>query len=218
MNQLRKVVGYGAGVVSLLSLVMVLSGCQSPTFDDEAVKGVTTKGSTNSAGTNAPSPHDRVELFRIGDAVIITYAGMEPPIPMHQDIVKDDGTISPPEIRSVVAAGKTASEVQAELLKEYRKIYRNPSVTVVPAQRFYYVLGDVMHPGPQQYLGETDVIKAIAAAGGLTEFAKKGDVQITHTASKKVLHIDYKKALQGDPKHRLPIYPGDTIFVPRSAF
>jgi polysaccharide export outer membrane protein len=137
---------------------------------------------------------------------------------MHQDIVKDDGTISPPEIRSVVAAGKTASEVQAELLKEYRKIYRNPSVTVVPAQRFYYVLGDVMHPGPQQYLGETDVIKAIAAAGGLTEFAKKGDVQITHTASKKVLHIDYKKALQGDPKHRLPIYPGDTIFVPRSAF
>jgi polysaccharide export outer membrane protein len=195
---------------------MALSGCQSPTFDDDAVKGIAPKGSTNSAGTNLPARLDRVELFRVGDTVIITYAGMDPVIPMHQDIIKDDGTISPPEIRAVVAAGKTASEVQAELLKEYKKIYTKPSVTVVPAQRFYYVLGDVMHPGPQQYLGETDVIKAIAAAGGLTEYAKKGDIQITRAGSKKVIHIDYKKALQSDPKHRLPIYPGDSIFVDRT--
>jgi polysaccharide export outer membrane protein len=202
-------------MVALLSLVIGLSGCQTPEFDEGLAP--VPKGATNAHGTKVTGAvTNRDDVFRTGDTIIITYAGMDPVIPMHQEIIKDDGTITPPEIRSVVAVGRTASEVQAELLTEYKKIYRNPTVTVQPAVRFYHVLGDVNHPGAQQYLGETDMIKAIASAGGLTEFAKKGDIQLRRTGSRKVYHIDYKQALLGNPKHNLPVYPGDTIFVPRS--
>lgn len=219
MNQLRKVCGYGAGVFAILSLVMGLAGCQSSHEFIEDLPGLPhPKGATNAPGGNPTGAGGGV--FHVGDAVIITFSGMEPPIPMHQEIIKENGTITPPELggKSIVAAGKSSTQLQEELLVEYQKIYRRPVINVNPAPRFYYVTGDVLHSGAQQYLGETTLVQAIAAASGLTEFAKKSDIQITRAGTRKVIHVNYRRALEGDAKHNVRIQPGDTIFVPRSAF
>jgi len=52
----------------------------------------------------------------------------------HHEAIKEDGTITPPFIGSIVAAGKTPGDVQRELQDKYDKIYRNMTVTIIPGR------------------------------------------------------------------------------------
>src|SRR5207247_2038666 len=107
-----------------------------------------------------------------------------------------------------------------ELQAEYLKKFQHPTVTVQPAIRYYTVAGEVLKQGPQMLLNETstDIVISIAAAGGFNEFANRKNIQITRSCTRKIIHVDYRKAVKGDPKHDVIIYPGDRIFVPRTIF
>jgi protein involved in polysaccharide export with SLBB domain len=59
------------------------------------------------------------------------------------------------------------------------------------------------------------VLSAIDAAGGFTEFAKRSGVIVTRGSNKRQMTVDAKKAIV-DPKLNLPLYPGDSVYVPRS--
>ena len=79
-----------------------------------------------------------------------------------------------------------------------------------------YVIGEVSSPGAQVMQGPMTVLQALAQAGGLKEFAKKGDIRVLRkspTGVTSTLYFDYKAAINGsaDP---LPLQPGDTIVVP----
>lgn len=162
-----------------------------------------------------PPPSQHAEPLRVGDTVTITFSGMDPEIPAHQEIIREDGTITLPDIgKSIVAAGKTSVELQKELLAEYQKKYRSPVFPYPSEQRYYYVTGEVTRPGPQLYLGETTLVQAIAAAGGPSEIADKRDI-LLRRVGRKPIHINFRKALEGDPKHNLLIAPGDTILMER---
>ena len=87
------------------------------------------------------------------------------------------------------------------------------TVTVKPGDRFYSVDGEVRNAGPKPYLGKTDVVDAIAAAGGFTDFAKKSKVQLIHPNGKKEI-INYEKAID-DSTYNRAVYPGDQVIVPR---
>jgi protein involved in polysaccharide export with SLBB domain len=65
-------------------------------------------------------------------------------------------------------------------------------------------------------LGETDIVKAISAAGDFTDFANKRKVRLT-TADGHTKIINVRKAIE-DPQYDVPVYPGDKIFVPRRFF
>jgi len=208
---------------AILSLAAWLTGCAGG-GDEFMDYPVGRTGSTNaspkgpaSAGTGScPMPG---EAFQVGDVVVITYAGMEPVLPEHKETVKDNGYITPPLLtRPVRVLGRTPSDVQRELHAAYTNIYQHPTVTVQPALRYYTVAGEVLKQGPQVLLNETstDIVMAIAAAGGFNEFAQRRNIQITRACTHKVVHVDYRKAIKGDPKHDVLIYPGDRIFVPRT--
>lgn len=203
------VAGYCIGVFGILGLAVWLTGCGTePVFDPLPPRG----GST----TNRPAGRT-TDKFQIGDSVKLTFSGPDVSKPPHEERIKGDGTITPPDIGPVIAAGKTPGELQTELQTLYNRIYRQLTVTVQDFARTYTVAGDgnVNRPGFQPYLGETTVVQAIAAAGGLTEFASK-TIAITRAGTNKRITINYKKALDGDPKHNVPIYPGDTVIVSRS--
>jgi protein involved in polysaccharide export with SLBB domain len=131
-------------------------------------------------------------------------------------LIADDGTISLPLIGNVQAAGKTPGELQHIITQLYvPQYYVRLAVTVTALNRVYYVGGEVIKPGPQEYLGQTTVTKAIQAAGDFTVFASH-KVWLTRSDGTR-LQVSVDKALQ-DSESDPPVFPGDQIQVPRRRF
>jgi polysaccharide biosynthesis/export protein len=217
MKELKRISGCLFAVLGIVWASLLLSGCQSPPVFADFPSTTTGVGTTNKPGYTRPV-RGGSDDFRVGDVVTITFSssGGESALQPWQEAIKDDGRINPPLIGPVVALGKSPGELQAELQEKYNKYYRNTTVTVIPKDRYYYVLGEVKAPGPKTYLGETDIIKAISSAGDFTDFANKRKVQLIRSNNKTEI-IDVKKAIE-DSQYDVPVYPGDKVVVPRSMF
>jgi polysaccharide biosynthesis/export protein len=91
--------------------------------------------------------------------------------------VGEDGSISLPDIGTIEVAGLPPEAAEAMITSEAirKDLYQNPAVTVtIRAARMNHVrvLGAVKTPGPYKLLpNSSDVVSAIAAAGGLAEDA-----------------------------------------------
>lgn len=165
----------------------------------------------------ADSPDTRTsDTLQIGDVVKITLSGppdMDSELPAEQK-VKENGTVSLKYIGSVKAVGLTAGQLEKAIHDAYvPKFYKHISVVVVADNQFFYVSGEVKNPNRHPHVSELTVTKAIASAGGFTDFAKRSKVTITRLAGKQET-IDCDKVLK-DPTLDLPVYPGDKIHVPR---
>jgi polysaccharide export outer membrane protein len=156
-----------------------------------------------------------VARFHVGDTVIVTLSGLPQDIPVHQEPIKEDGTITMPDIGHVQAAGKTAGELQNEIYSLYvPKLYRHLTVTVAPGDRVYYVTGEVKQPGRQLYVGQMTVTKAITTAGDFTDFANHRKVWLIRANGQRI-KVNCNAALKDSAKDPL-VYPNDQIQVPRS--
>lgn len=91
--------------------------------------------------------------------------------------VQDDGTAMLPEIGTVQLAGYEPQAAEAMIRREaiMNQLYRNPTVTVSFKHKKVNkvrVLGGVNEPGTYELPpGSSDIVAAIAAAGGLAESA-----------------------------------------------
>jgi polysaccharide export outer membrane protein len=162
-------------------------------------------------------PPSEIARFAIGDTVIVNFSGLPNGDSLasspHQEPIKDDGTISLPFIGSVVAAGKTAGELQSEIHDLYvPKYYFNLTVTLSSGDRVYYVGGEIKGDGRQLYVDGTTLTKAIQSAGGLTDFANHHNIKLIRAATGQVTTVDYDAALQ-NPAEDPPVYPNDQINV-----
>lgn len=217
MKELKRISGRLFAVSGIVWVSLLLTGCQSsgPVFADFPTTPAGT-GKTNKPTYQRPST-GKTDDLRVGDVVAITFnSGDQQVLPRHEEPIKDDGKITPPYVGSVVAAGKSPGELQAELQEKYNKLYVNMTVTVIPQARYYHVSGEVKAPGAKTYLGETGILNALSNAGDFTDFANKRKVQLIHPNGKTEI-IDVKKVIE-DPKNDVPVYPGDQIVVPRSIF
>jgi protein involved in polysaccharide export with SLBB domain len=199
IEQLRKTANYWAVALGVV-MVALFSGCE-----------------TTSQFADAPS--DSGNVFHVGDKVTVRFlsiTGSAEVLPDHTERVHDDGTITLSLIGTVKAVGRSAGDLQKEIYDRYiPKYFQGGTVTVAGEASFFYVLGDVAAPGQKEYPGQMTVVKAIAAAGGFTEFAKKTNVQLTHAGHTKAVNVE--KALRDD-RYDLPVYAGDKIFVKRRIF
>jgi len=160
------------------------------------------------AGKSAPD----FNAFRNDDRVQVLFSGSSAPPENHTERVNDDGTITLPLIGSVSAAGLTPKELEEEIMRRYiPEYYKRLSVSVQREDRYYWVSGEVKLPSRLNYLGETTVLRAIAAAGHFTDFADPRKVKLTRKSGNQWL-ID-TKAAQRDPRYDPPVYPGDRIHV-----
>lgn len=131
-------------------------------------------------------------------------------------LIADDGTISLPLIGTVQAAGKTPGELQRIITQLYvPQYFIRLAVTVTSMNRVYYVGGEVAKPGPEEYLGQTTVTKAIQSAGDFTVFANHR-VWLNRSDGTHI-RVDVDKALR-DVDSDPAIFPGDQIQVPRRVF
>jgi len=88
--------------------------------------------------------------------------------------VRGDGRISLRHIGDVYVKDLTLTQLANYLKKLYNTIYENPAVTVTLAQsnsRNYTVMGQVKAPGLYHIDFPITIVKAIAKAGGFSEWA-----------------------------------------------
>ena len=134
--------------------------------------------------------------------------------------VQPDGKISLPLVDDVPAAGLTVDALRQDLDKRYREFIREPTVSITVAEirsLKIYILGEVNKPGQQDLLSYTDVLQAIAMAGGFTIYAKKNKVEIIRTfgGQKIKTRFNYSQVIRGkNLQQNIPLQPGDVIIVP----
>ncbi|MBX3190055.1 MAG: polysaccharide biosynthesis/export family protein [Labilithrix sp.] len=88
--------------------------------------------------------------------------------------VRSDGRISIPVIGEVVARGKRPAQLAGEIQERLKDIVKVPSVIVTleqPAELKVSVVGEVRNSGVFQLDPGSNVLHALAAAGGLTDYA-----------------------------------------------
>lgn len=132
--------------------------------------------------------------------------------------VDASGRIAMPLIGTVDARGKTATELADAVKSALRGRYiRNPDVTVNIKSSVSQVVtidGQVVEPGLYPVTNQMTLVRAVASAKGLTEFAKIDDVVILRTVNGKKMAGLYnlseiRRGGYDDP----PIYANDVIVV-----
>lgn len=203
-----------SGLGSVISFGALLAGCLFSGCATPEGPGFSSSPAETGAPARAPLVGMASDVFGLGDQVIVTFSDAS--LQLHEERIKDDGTITLHLIGPVKAVGKTPGELQKEIQELYVPKYYQPgrlTVTVKSQERAYYVGGEVRNPNRYVYSGAITVTKAIQTAGDFTDFASKKKVRLTR-ADGKTLTINCKKA-QDDPTLDPPVFPGDKIVVPR---
>ena len=122
-------------------------------------------------------------------------------------------------IGDLKAAGRTPTQLSADITDRLKKYIQDPSVTVavtaVNSQRIYMV-GEVGHVGPVPMTPGMTPLQAISAAGGPSPYANLKRIYILRglNAKQQKIPFNYKQALKGDNRQDITLQPGDTIVVP----
>ena len=137
--------------------------------------------------------------------------------------VQPDGFAALKGADSVLAVGKTLTEL-ADLINEaYSTTLRQPEVRVTLKdfdKPFFIVSGEVTRPGKYELRSATTVIEAVAIAGGFTGQARHSEVVLfralagdaTETRTLDIKKLLKTKAIAED----LSLRPGDMVFVPQN--
>lgn len=131
--------------------------------------------------------------------------------------VDDAGYVQLPMVELVKVSGKTTRDIQAQLKEAYKANLINPWVTVelVEAQSApMYFLGEFNQSGVKYMNGATDILQALALAGGLSPEAYLPGARLLR--DNHVCTVDLNALLRnGDFSQNVWIKPRDVIFAPR---
>ncbi|MGA7256347.1 MAG: polysaccharide biosynthesis/export family protein [Terracidiphilus sp.] len=135
--------------------------------------------------------------------------------------VRSDGKISLPLVGEIPAAGRTPLQLELEITDRLRSYMTDPVVTVMVEQinsKKFNILGQVMKPGSYSVTAATNVVDAIALAGGFRDFAKKKGVYILRQGpdgSESRIPFNYTDFIKGRHNVKnITLQPNDTVIVP----
>ena len=133
--------------------------------------------------------------------------------------IRPDGMITLSLIGDIPAAGMTPMQLSNDIAVRLKKFVQDPNVTVTvtgvrPKQ--VYLLGEVSHIGPVALTENMSVLQVIAAAGGLSPYAKSKNIYILRgqPGHQTKIPFNYKKALKEGNEQGVVLLPGDTIVIP----
>ncbi len=132
--------------------------------------------------------------------------------------VDASGRIAMPLVGTVDARGRTAQELAINIETALRDRYvRNPEVTVnikSSVSQVVTVDGQVVEPGLYPVTNQMTLMRALASAKGLAEFARQDDIIILRTVEgRKMAGLYNISAIRRGAYDDPPIYANDVIVV-----
>lgn len=154
-------------------------------------------------------------VIQDGDTVNVRVFNQEPL--STKEKVRPDGKISMPVIGEVTARGKRPAQLAAEIQDRLKSVVVAPSVTVsldAGADLKVTVVGEVKNSGIFQLDHGSNVLHALAAAGGLTEYAESDKVFVVRRSLPQRVRFRYQDLRSADPKSiGFVLQPGDVVVV-----
>lgn len=205
-------------LVGLAAAALTIAGCTgNPPI--QSTSGL----SVIEGSSELPSPNrkdlvaqDRLALVGPLDSISVSVFGV--PELSREIQVDAGGRIAMPLIGTIDAGGKTAAELATDIERQLSGRYvRDPNVTVNIVSSVSQVVtvdGQVVEPGLYPVTNQMTLLRAIASARGLSEFAKKDDVVILRKVEGQRIAGLYnigaiRRGLYQDPS----IYANDIIVV-----
>ena len=133
--------------------------------------------------------------------------------------VREDGKVSVPFLQDVDAAGLTPGELSQRLQTKLKAYVVNPVVTITVEelrQLRVSVVGEVVRPGQYDLERNAGVLGALAAAGGLTDYAHRDAVFVLRSSPDAKgptrIRFRYASLLGGErPGASFRLRPGDVV-------
>jgi polysaccharide biosynthesis/export protein len=171
--------------------------------------------------------------LRAGDRLEVS-VWQEPKL-NRQIVVAPDGRISFPLVGHIRAGGLTVEAVEAKLAGKLKEQYtteldvtlalvaikEEPFVPEPPVEKApdptFYVTGEVQKPGQYGFNRPTNVLQALAVAGGLGPFAAGHRIKIRRKVGgeERLYDFDYESFVAGDNlEGNIRLRHGDVIVVP----
>lgn len=207
--------GHAAAAVRCLMLsALVLTGCAS--------SGSDASRTTTAPTIPAPPPTLAEYTIQAGDTLTIQFY-YHPDHNIPEVLVRNDGMILLPLVGEMTAAGRTPSELSAQLAKKYSSNLRDPQVSVSIKsvyQNLVWVGGEVNKPGFIQYRPGLTAVQALLDAGGPKDTAATEECLLLQKVGQQEYRsakIDLAKVLnEGDTKSDPVLSPKDVLFVPKT--
>jgi len=143
--------------------------------------------------------------YQLGSGDKIKILVYEEPDMSMEVTIDNTGIVTYPYLNEVVIAGKTTSEVEAELVTGLKgRVLINPNIAVsVLEYRPFSIGGEVKNPGNYAYEPNLTVRKAVNLAGGATEWSngKRFTIERKQPVPKEQLSLDTS------------VRPGDVITI-----
>ena len=164
-----------------------------------------------------------VHLIKPGDEISIQVIG-HPDLTIEKVTVSSKGEVKLQLIKNVEIADLTLDLASEKISKLYEISYlQTANVLVnlitkaeVPTIKIVFV-GKIIKPGSFDLAAETDLVSAIASAGGLAKGADQGAVEVKRRGIKKPLRFNYNHILAGEDEDPF-LLDGDIVHVLDSFF
>jgi polysaccharide export outer membrane protein len=150
-----------------------------------------------------------------------------PPLSVTELPVRPDGRISVPLVPDVVAAGRTPTQLGADIAVALKKYVNDPNVTVMvrsfqgPLDRQVRVIGEATDPQAIPFRENMSLLDVMIATKGLTKFAAGNRAVIVRHVGAKEQRIRVRLSdliKDGDTSQNMIMRPGDTLIIPQSFF
>lgn len=200
----------------LLSLVLSACGVREPLVSGGGLTVVEANGVLPEPGREDLTAGDRPALIGPLDTIVVDVFNVAE---LSRELQVDaSGRIAMPLVGTVDARGKTAEELAEAVEAALRGRYvRNPEVTVnirSSVSQVVTVDGQVIEPGLYPVTNQMTLMRAIASAKGLAEFAREEEVVILRTvAGRKMAGLYNIAAIRRGAYADPAIYANDVIVV-----
>jgi polysaccharide export outer membrane protein len=167
-------------------------------------------------GTNSVS----ADAYRIGPEDMLQISVWKNDALSKAVPVRPDGMVSLPLVHDVQAAGLTAMELRAALVKKLADFMPNPEVSVIVTDVRSFkvsVIGEVTKPARYDLKSATTVLDVLALAGGFNEYAARNKIVVLRPVGKEMKRIPFnynKVVAAGGESENFYLQSGDIVLVP----
>jgi polysaccharide export outer membrane protein len=202
------------GMLTVLASISLIGGCFASNPED--IQAFVKPYEVNVTAENyTVQPPDEIEI----------HSTDVPEVHMQRQRVRPDGKISFELLGEVDVAGKTPKEISDVIGQRVKELYTltgEHSVDVrisVYASKSYYVVGQVMRPGPRVYTGRDSLLNALVSAQPNT-MAWEEKIQVVRPAphegeEPRIFEVNLNKMVQrGDTTKDVLLEEGDIVYVP----